>query len=280
VEEVGSKTPGLDPFVDPESYRRLYEIMTHARHGRRAHALRYARCLRSSVIDAALTLDPILIQPEVLGVVGTPQRVAAANGLIRLIRACHTSVDNADLITAMRRSLRSTGLMEAFAKNALDRADRLPVSLPAAEGVRPLRTAADYRDIAKRLKNCAATKIHEVAIGLLSVVEVTHRAEDGSEMVLAASLTPSADGRWMVSDIGGIENRKPPREVLRAVLLRLQDLGAIVPGPAVTSHYSKDLASLLGVYRYATLDDAHHPQAVGEGDELLEALEAGLGEAA
>ncbi|MGH1573898.1 hypothetical protein ACRAWG_28725 [Methylobacterium sp. P31] len=280
IEEISAKRPGFDPFEDSTSYRALWEIMAHDRHGRQANALRYVRCLRSSVVDAVLTLDPILIWPEVLGVTGTPQRVAAANALLDLIRACHTTIDDRDLVSAMRKSLQGVGVLEVFARKALDRADRLPAPLPAAQGIRPLTTAADYKDLARRLQNCAGMKLGEVALGLLAVVEVTHRAENGSEMVLAASLTPIADGRWMVSEVGGVKNRKPPREVLRSVLRRLQELGAIIPGPAVSSYYRKDLADMLGIYRFAELEDALHPHAVGEADKALEALEANMEEAA
>ena len=91
---------------------------------------------------------------------------------------------------------------------------------------------------------------------------------------MVASLTPISDGRWMVSEVGGLKNRRPPKEALRDVLMRLQALGAIIPGPAVGGPYSKGLGDLLGIYRYPALEDALHPHAVDEADELLEAFEA------
>ncbi|MBP1180928.1 hypothetical protein [Methylobacterium sp. PvR107] len=274
VQETRADEPGFQPFNDPATYRRLFDILVGQRNSRRAQALRYCEKLKSSTIDAATTLDPLLLWPEILAVTGTPQRVEAANSMIRLIRDSHTSVDERSLVTAMRQSFKSLGVLEAFAKKALDSADRLPTPIPAAEGVRPLRTAADYREIGTKLRNCAATKIGEVALGLLVVVEVTHRTEDGSEMVFAASLTPISDGRWTVSEVSGAKNRRPSKEALRDVLMRLQALGAIIPGPAIGGPYSKSLANLLGIYRYAALEDALHPQAVDEADELLEAFEA------
>lgn len=280
IEEFGTKGLGLHPFADPASYRSLFEILTHERHSRRAHALRFSDRLMSITVEAALTLDPVLVWPDVLAVVGTPQRVAAANAALGLIRDCHTSLDEAALVTAMRQSLKSLGVIEAFAKTALDTADRLPVPLPPAEGIRPLRTAADYREIGTKLRNCAATKVPEVALGLLAVMEVTHRAEDGTEMVLASSLTPTIDGRWMVSEVTGLKNRQPSREVLYPVLRRLEALGAIIPGPSIGGPYRKDVADLLGIYRYAPLHDALHPHGSSEEDEVLAVLEAAAEEAA
>lgn len=272
IQESSTDQPGFQPFTDPASYRRLFDILVGQRNSRRAQALRYSEKLKSATIDAAVTLDPLLVWPEVLAVTGTPKRALAANEMLRLIKAVHSAVDEQALVTAMRQSFKSLGVLEAFAKKALESADRLPTPIPAAEGVRPLRTAADYRNLGTNLRNCAATKIGEVALGLLAVVEVIHRGKDGSEMVFAASLTPISDGRWMVSEVSGVKNRRPPKEALRAVLLRLQALGAIIPGPAIGGPYSKCLADLLGIYRYAALEDALHPQTTSEEDDALAAL--------
>ncbi len=171
------------------SYRRLFELLAADRDDRRAHALRYSAKLRSSTIEAVTSLDPLMVHPEIVGVVGTPQRIAAANSMLDMIRACHSQVAEETLITAIRQSAASLGSLEVFGKKALDTADRLPTPVQAAEGVRPLRSAADYRDLGNRLKNCAATKLAEVALGLLAVVEVTHCADDGTETILAASVT-------------------------------------------------------------------------------------------
>lgn len=272
IEEIGAEKVGLDAFEQPRSYRELYEILVGDRHGRRAHALRYASRLRSSTIDAALNLDPVLVHPEIVGVIGTPERIRAANDLMALIRACHTALNERDLVTAMRQSVSSLGVLEAFARRALDTADNLPAPIPAGEGVRPLRTAADYREVGTKLRNCSGSKLTEVALGLLAVVEVTHRDVDGAETVVAVSLTPTIDGRWMISEVGGANNKRPPGPVLRDVLLRMQALGALVPGPARDSSYRTDLANLLGVYRYAPLDDVLHPDGEKDDDEAVMAM--------
>lgn len=280
IAEAGADRSGLHPFADPASYRRLFEVLVEDRHGRRAHALRYCDQLRSSTIAAALTLDPVLVWPEVLAVIGSPQRVETANAMLALIRDCHTAIDERALVTALRQSAKSLGVLEAFARKALDTADRLPAPLPAAEGVRPLRTAADYRETGVKLRNCAATKTAEVALGLLAVVEVTHRAEDGAETVVAVSLTPTTDGRWLVSEAGGLKNRRPPAPVIRDVLRRMQALGAIIPDPGRDSPYRADLANLMGVYRYAPLDDALHADADDDMADAVDALAAEMGDAA
>lgn len=266
VEEAGADKPGLHPFADPASYRRLFEILVEDRHGRRAHALRYCDKLRSSTVEAALTLDPTLVWPEVVAIIGSAERVATANAMIGLIRGCHTSIDERALVAAMRQSAKSLGLFEVFARKALEGADRLPAPFPGAEGVRPLTRAADIEDFGKRLRNCAKSKVAEIALGLLAIYEVTHRAKDGAETIVAVSLTPTIDGRWLVSEVGGPKNSRPPAPIVRDVLRRMQGLGAIVPGPARDSPYRTDLANLMGVYRFAPLDGALHGDGEDEGD--------------
>lgn len=274
IEEAGAQAPGFDAFARPGTYRVLFDLLRDDRHGRRANAVRYGKGMRSDIVDAAMALDPILAWREVLDATGSPKRVAAANAMLAMIRACLSTSDEEELVTDMRRSLgQSGGALSAFAKRALERADRLPMPIPAAEGVRPLRTGADYIDLGKRLCNCAATKIPEVALGLLAVVEVTHRGTDGTETAVAVSLTPMIDGRWTVSAVGAYRNRRPPTSVMRDVLRRLRALGAIIPGPRLDGPYRADLGELLGIYRFRALDDVLHPHGDVEDDDILAGLE-------
>lgn len=275
IQEANSQVPGFDAFDRPITYRILFDLFRDDQRGRRTQALRYANKMRSDTIDAAMNLDPILVWPEVLDATGTPKRVAAANAILNLIKSCVSTAEDVDLVDAMRQSLRqSGGVMKTFAFRALERADRLPTPIPAAEGIRPLRTAADYAELGARMKNCAPTKLAEVALGLLAVVEATHRGADGTETAVAVSLTPTMDGRWMVSELNGARNRRPPPAVMRDVLLRLQALGVIIPGPQLGGHYRPELADTVGVFRWRSIDDALH--GVDDEDDALADFEGDI----
>lgn len=275
IKEANSQGLGFDAFDRPITYRILFDLFRNDQRGRRTHALRYASKMRSDTIDAAMTLDPILVWPEVLDATGTPKRVAAANAVLNLIKSCVSTAEDADLVDAMRQSLRqSGGVMKTFALKALERADRLPTPIRAADGIRPLRTAAEYAELGARMKNCATTKLPEVALGLLAVVEANHRGADGTETAVAVSLTPTMDGRWMVSELNGARNRRPPPAVMRDVLLRLQALGVIIPGPQLSGHYRPELADTVGVFRWRSIDDALH--GVDDEDDALADFEAGM----
>lgn len=275
IEEANSQAAGFDAFARPVSYQILFDLFRDDRRGRRTQALRYAAKMRSDTIDAAMALDPILVWPEVLDATGTPKRAAAANAVLRLIKSCVSTDEDTDLVDAMRQSLRqSGGVLKTFATKALERADRLPTPIPAADGIRPLRTGAEYAELGARMKNCAATKLAEVALGLLVIVEVTHRGADAMETTVAVSLTPTVDGRWMLSELNGVRNRRPSSTVIRDVLLRLQALGAIIPGPQLGGHYRSELAEFIGVYRWRSIDDALH--GVDDEDDVFADFEAVL----
>lgn len=282
VEDTGSDKPGFDPLVHCESYRRLFDIFTTERHGRKANALRFCGSLRSSHIYAAEHLAPALVYPEIVAIMDSAAHVERANALLDLIRASVSTITEDEITQALKQSLRSGSILDRFARKALERADRLPEPpLPECEYLRPLRTAAEVTEFGARMGNCASTKIIEIALGLFCIFEASHRLPNGTIVPLAVSLTPLTNGGWVVADVSMRDNQRPPRHVLRAVLGRLQDLGVVVAGPSLAAPYRQDVARLLGVHRWAPIDDCLRPliDAKDEAD-AVEALMAEIGEAA
>ncbi|MCJ2052810.1 hypothetical protein [Methylobacterium sp. J-070] len=282
IEEAGADRPGLDAFANPESYRRLFGILSNERHSRRANALRYCGRLRSGHVHAAEHLAPALVYPEIVAIMGTAAQVDRANALLDLLRRTVSTVTEEEIARALRDSLKGGSILERFARKILERADRLPdPPLPASENLRPLRSAAEIAEFGRRMGNCAGTKVAEIVLGMLYLYEVEHVLEDGSVVPLALSLTPLTNGLWMVADVTMRRNRRPPAHVLRAVLERLQNLGAVVAGPTLKAAYRQDLARLLGAHRWAAIDECLRLDVDTE-DELdaVEALAAEIGEAA
>jgi hypothetical protein len=64
-----------------------------------------------------MNLDPILVWPEVLDATGTTKRVVTANDVLGLIKSCVSTAEEADLVNALRQSLRqSGGVLKTFAQ--------------------------------------------------------------------------------------------------------------------------------------------------------------------
>lgn len=282
VEEAGSDKPGYDPLVHCESYRRLFHIFTIEQHSRKAHALRFCGSLRSSHIHAAEHLAPALVYPEIVAIMDSVAHVVRANALLDLIRGAVSTITEDEIAQALKQSLRSGSILDRFARKALERADCLPEPpLPECEDLRPLRTAAEVTAFGQRMGNCAPTKLVEIVLGLFYIYEASHALADGTVIPLAVSLTPLTSGGWVVADVSMRDNQRPPRHVLRAVLGRLQDLGAVVAGPALTAPYRQDVARLLGVHRWAPIDDCLRPIVDAQEEvDAVEALMAEIGEVA
>lgn len=282
IEEAGADKPGLDAFANPESYRKLFDILLNERHSRKANALRYCGRLRCSHVHAAEHLAPALVYPEIVATLGTAAQVERANALLDLIRRTVSTVTEDEIARTLRESLKGGSILERFARKILERADRLPdPPLLASEDLRPLRSAAEIAEFGRRMGNCAGTKVAEIVLGLLYIYEFKHVLGNGVVVPLAVSLTPMTNGIWLVADVTMRKNRRPPAHVLRPVLERLQNLGAVVAGPSLTAPYRQDLARLLGAHRWAAIDECLRRDADPE-DELdaVEALAADLGEAA
>lgn len=280
IDEGGLEDQGYSPLKASDAYRRLFDIFVQRPHSRAAHALRYCGALKSFSVEAVETLDPILLWPEVVRATSTPQQVSAANALLGLLRACVSTATDEEMVLTMRRSLGSKQCVDHFARRTLERADRLPAPpFPAGAGLRPLTSAADLEDFGKRMSNCAASKLAEIALGLLCIYEARHTTDDGREHVLAVSLSPLMNGAWTVSDLKGVKNRQPPATVRRAVLEQFRTLGALIPGPPLQSRYRSDLAQLLGAYRWGAIDDVLRDPNEADLD-ALDGLEDALSEVA
>lgn len=282
IEEAGSDKPGFDPLAHCVSYRQMFDIFAIERHGPKAHALRFCGALRLSQIYAAEHLAPALVHPEIVAVMGSTAHVVRANALVDLIRETVSTITEDEIARTLRESLRGGSILDRFARKALERADCLPEPpLPECEDLRPLRTAAEVTEFGRRMGNCAPTKLVEIVLGLFYIYEASHALANGTVVPLAVSLTPLTSGGWVVADVSMRDNQRPPRHVLRAVLGRLQDLGAVVAGPALTAPYRQDVARLLGVHRWAPIDDCLRPvvDAQEEADAVV-ALMAEIEEAA
>src|SRR4051812_27805821 len=65
---------GDDPLRREHLYGRLFAIIEHEQHGHKAHALRYCGPITSAIIEAVDLLDPVLVDPEIVKGMWSPNR--------------------------------------------------------------------------------------------------------------------------------------------------------------------------------------------------------------
>lgn len=260
---------GRDAFAEPESYRRLWQIFTTEPKGPKAAALRYCGRIGAGTIQAVDTIDPALLHPEILRHITTMERTTKANALLKLLRNAISSATDQTLSQVLQASLGKGSGLENFARRVIEKADVFPSPpLPANSDIIPLTSAAALIALGQEMGNCARSKIGEVLLGLSYLYRAEHRAEDGTLMLLAIELVPLSSGQWMVREVKGCKNQRPPTPVLRGILGRLHALGAVSPG-SVCAERTRDLSSLLGVYRWDAFD-----LALLETEEPFEMREA------
>lgn len=246
--QEGTSQPGMQPFDEARTYQRLWNAMMADPHDRRSRALASLATLSTASLEAVERLEPLLLHPEILKAMRTQQQVEDANALLHVLRASRPHLSDEQITKGLRQALRVGKSLQTFLSNSITRAERLPEPpVPAAEDLRPLTTAADLREFGLRMRNCAADKIAEAALGLSYVYEVTHREEDGTATILAVELTPLTDA-WMVNQIKLKDNQRPKRHIVQAVCARLRSMGILIPGPPSSSLFTRSMARQLSVF--------------------------------
>ena len=246
--QEGTSQPGMQPFDEARTYQRLWTVMAADPHDRRVRALSSLATLSTASLEAVERLEPLLLQPEILKAMRTQQQVEDANALLHVLRASRPHLSDEQITKGLRQALRAGKSLQTFLNDSIIRAERLPEPpVPAAVDLRPLTTAADLREFGLRMRNCAADKIAEAALGLSYVYEVTYREEDGTATILAVELTPLTDV-WMVNQIKLKHNQRPKRHIIRAVCARLRSMGILIPGPPSSSLFTRSMARHLSVF--------------------------------
>src|SRR4051812_42313227 len=96
---------GDEPLQREHLYRRLFEIIEHEQHGHKAHALRYCGPITTAIIEALDLLDPVLLDPEIVKSMWSPNRARQANRVLRFLRQVCSSATPETLHTAARQAV-------------------------------------------------------------------------------------------------------------------------------------------------------------------------------
>src|SRR3954454_13992361 len=223
---------GDDPLRREHFYRRLFAIIKDEPHGPKAHALRYCGPITSAIIEALDLLDPLLLDPEIVKSMWSPNRARQANRVLRFLRQVCSSATPETLHTAARQAVAGSAL-ETFARRWVERADVFPPPpFPASPGVEPLTSAAQMVAVGRTFNNCLRTssKVAEVLLGYAYHYVVEHRADrDAAPTRYVVEITPLSDGRWVVGTMEAVKHRRIPDQARAAVLRRMLELGALAP---------------------------------------------------
>jgi hypothetical protein len=245
---------GYQPLAEPSSYSRLFEIFANPMEARKAHALRYCGTINAATIQIVDALDPNLIDPEIVKGVRSIEHAHHVNDIVRLLKQTCSAATDTVMVNAVRQAV-ANGDIQRFARRWVRRADRFPPPpLSLCTGVKPLTTAAEMIEEGKAMSNCFGTKIGDVLLGLSYFYVADIPVTDTADMPVAVELNPLSNGKWFIASLHGPANRALPPYVVRIAVDRFLQIGAVLPTNPDLHPKAKELAEVLGVFRYGEFD--------------------------
>jgi hypothetical protein len=240
---------GFKPLDELHLYRRLFGIFTDPAEHRKAHALRYCGPITTTTVQVVDVLDPILITPEVVGRMRSVGQANKANTILRFLRSVCSTLDDEDLAAGIQQSMGQGGI-ERFAQRMIQKADRVPTPpLPLQREFTPITSGPEMIRLGREMRNCLASRIPHALLGLASFYRTEVRI-GGRDHTVVVELTPLSNGTWAVEGLFLRGNTKPPAPVMRSLVRRLMELGAVVAMNPAIHRQAGELASSLGVWGY------------------------------
>jgi hypothetical protein len=270
------------PLDEPHLYRRLFDIFTNEGERQKTNALRYCGPIDAIRIQVVDVLDPVLVHPEIVKHTRSIAQAQKANGMLRFLRGiCSTATD--ELLAAGIRQAMGSGGLERFAQKAIQNADRFPPPpFPSHHDFIPLTTAAEMVRIGREMRHCLGSKVPQALLGMAAFYR-TQVQVSGKAMPLVVEFAPLSNGTWTVEGIFGPGNTKPPPAVMRTLVRRLMELGAVVAMNPAVHPQAGELARSLRVWAWGEFqlmglqdepEEDPNPEDCLEAAVLDEALEA------
>ncbi|WP_046861609.1 hypothetical protein [Microvirga massiliensis] len=265
---------GDAPLPKPGSYRTLFELFGLPEHRFRAKALmQHSGSICAMHIGIVQRLDRVLVHKNVLKRLYGTSQADDANAALAVIRGTVSSAND----DAIRQSIENLGEKTDLAtlfRRWLEKMDLPPArpSIPADDPDVVVMTSGDAMSaLGRRYRNCAATKVPLVALGVQAYLEWRHEPGAIGECRRLTS------GDWVLTEIHALANGRVDPAAAAALRRKLQTFGIPALSPGEIYPRSLGIARLLGVW------DLTDDLGFGDDDhdeDGLAARELDLGEAA
>lgn len=234
-----------------------YEALIRWHHPKTRDELRY-RYLQRQVeldqdhVDAIRILDDVFLVPAMNGA-NDIRQAQKLNEQLRVVKRLCSAADDDTLLTDAQ-SLSGKTLQRAFVMKWLMRADRLAVPFEGDAECRPVGSARELVDVARRFKNCLnKLYVGPVLSGRLAVVEYL-------PLPALALLKHLSNDNWLVASIHGPGNNPVPSEIEEAVRQKVLSFGGHIH---VLHQCDPDIAGVLrsvfGGFGLGMADELYDP---------------------
>ena len=170
-------------------------------------------------LNILTSLDPRWVHINSVSRLETSWEAHTFNRAVAFVQGvCSRATDEAVAEAIARMAPTST--LPRLLQRWLARADRLPEN-PVTTGddeLRPLTTLRDYQEVARRYRNCLATKLDEVVAGRMAIAEF--RGE-----VLVEFRPLSVSKGWVIWTTHGHRNQPVRRNLAELAAARCEDQG-------------------------------------------------------
>ncbi len=194
---------GGQPMSNLNTYVKLHRLFADPMHRRRAEALQHVGQITEKMLAVLDTLDDRWVHAETLKRLHDVTAAKDFNRAIAFAQCVSSKATDAAVADAIAR-LAPTARLSGIVRRYVRRADRFPSHPLALDGeIRPLVSARDFIEAARRYHNCLATMIDRALIGLVAFAEFRDEA--------IVELRPLTMGRgWVLDGVHVARNAHVP----------------------------------------------------------------------
>ncbi len=212
---------GGQPMSSLNAYVKLHRVFADPKHGRKAEALRHVGQITEKMLSVLDVLDERWVHAETLKRLHDVTAAKDFNRAIAFVQSVSSKATDEAVAAAIAR-LAPTARLSSIVRRYIRRADRFPPhALHGDDDMRPLNSARDFIEAARRYRNCLASMIDRALIGQVAFAEFRREA-----IVELRPLT--LDRGWVLDGVHVARNAHVPTSVAEEVERKCASVG--IPG--------------------------------------------------
>lgn len=214
----GLERLGGQPMSSLNAYVKLHRVFADPKHDRRAEALRHVGQITEKMLSVLDVLDDRWVHAETLKRLPDVTAAKDFNRAIAFAQSVSSTATDTAVANAIAR-LAPTARLSGIVRRYVRRADNFPFHpLTRDDDLRPLTSARDFIEAARRYQNCLASMIERALIGQVAFAEFRREA-----IVELRPLT--LDKGWVLDGVHVARNAHVPTSVAEEVERKCASVG-------------------------------------------------------
>lgn len=209
---------GGQPMNSLNAYVKLHRVFADPKHDKKAEALRHVGQITEKMLSVLDTLDDRWVHAESLKRLSDVTAAKDFNRAIAFVQSVSSKATDEAVAAAIAR-LAPTARLSSIVRRYIRRADRFPSHpIDGDDDMRPLNSARDFIEAARRYRNCLASMIDRALIGQVAFAEFR-----GEAIVELRPLT--LDRGWLLDAVHVPRNAHVPSTLAEEVERKCAGIG-------------------------------------------------------